>query len=73
MIQIKLPPTNWGRFMVLGMKTALVNAQISPELKDDVESILARLGVTTDQAITIYFEHIRMSRGLPFTVKIPNE
>lgn len=55
------------------MKTAAINARIAPELKDDVESILARLGVTTTQAITMYFEQIRMARGLPFAVKIPND
>ena len=55
------------------MKTAAVNARIAPELKEDVESILARLGVTTTQAINMYFEQIRMNKGLPFSVKIPNE
>lgn len=54
------------------MKTAAVNARIAPELKEDVESILARLGVTTTQAINMYFEQIRMNKGLPFAVKIPN-
>lgn len=55
------------------MKTAAINARIAPELKSDVESILSRLGVTTTQAITMYFEQIRMNKGLPFSVKIPNE
>lgn len=55
------------------MKTAAINARIAPDLKDDVESILARLGVSTTQAITMYFEQIRMNRGLPFEVKIPND
>lgn len=55
------------------MKTAAINARIAPDLKDDVESILAQLGVSTTQAITMYFEQIRMNRGLPFAVKIPND
>ena len=55
------------------MKTAAINARIAPDLKEDVESILARLGVTTTQAITMYFEQIRMNKGLPFSVRIPNE
>ena len=54
------------------MKTAAINARIAPDLKEDVESILARLGVTTTQAITMYFEQIRMNKGLPFSVRIPN-
>ena len=55
------------------MKTAAINARIAPDLKNEVESILSRLGVTTTQAITMYFEQIRMNKGLPFAVKIPNE
>ena len=55
------------------MKTAAINARIAPDLKEDVESILARLGVTTTQAITMYFEQIRMNKGLPFSVRIPND
>lgn len=55
------------------MKTAAINARIAPELKDDVESILSRLGITTTQAITMYFEQIKMKRGLPFAVRLPEE
>lgn len=55
------------------MKTAAINARIAPELKDDVESILSQLGMTTTQAITMYFEQIKMQRGLPFSVKLANE
>lgn len=55
------------------MKTAAINARIAPELKDDVESILSRLGITTTQAITMYFEQIKMKRGLPFSVTLPDE
>lgn len=55
------------------MKTAAINARISPQLKDDVESILSQLGISTTQAITMYFEQIKMNRGLPFAVKLPSE
>jgi len=55
------------------MKTAAINARISPALKEDVESILSRLGMTTTQAITMYFEQIKMQRGLPFSVTLINE
>jgi DNA-damage-inducible protein J len=54
------------------MKTAIINARITPELKGDVEQILAQLGITTTQAITMFFEQIRMNQGIPFQLKIPN-
>ena len=45
------------------MKTAIINARVKPELKGDVEKILAQLGITTTQAITMFFEQIKMNRG----------
>ena len=55
------------------MKTAIINARVKPELKGDVEQILAQLGITTTQAITMFFEQIKMNRGIPFQLKIPND
>ncbi len=55
------------------MKTAIINARIKPALKGEVEQILAMLGITTTQAITMFFEQIRMNGGIPFPLKIPNE
>jgi len=54
------------------MKTAIINARIKPDLKNEVEQILGRLGITTTQAITMYFEQIKMNKGIPFQLKIPN-
>ena len=55
------------------MKTAIINARIKPELKGEVEQILEQLGITTTQAITMFFEQIKMNRGIPFPLKIPND
>ena len=55
------------------MKTAIINARIKPELKTDVDKILSQLGITTTQAITMFFEQIKMNRGIPFELKIPND
>jgi len=54
------------------MKTAIINARVKPELKQEVETILAQLGISTTQAITMFFEQIRLKRGIPFELKIPN-
>ena len=55
------------------VKTAIINARIRPELKGDVENILSQLGLTTTQAITLFFEQIRITQGIPFELKIPND
>jgi len=55
------------------MKTAIINARVRPELKGDVDKILSRLGITTTQAITIFFEQIKINKGIPFDLKLPND
>ncbi len=55
------------------MKTSIINARVKPELKQEVEQILSQLGITTTQAITMFFEQICLTRGIPFELKIPND
>ena len=55
------------------MKSAIISARVRPELKEDAEAILARLGITATQAITMFYEQIRMNKGIPFDLKIPEE
>ncbi|PCH63202.1 MAG: type II toxin-antitoxin system antitoxin, RelB/DinJ family [Gammaproteobacteria bacterium] len=55
------------------MKTSIINARVKPELKGDVEQILSKLGITTTQAITMFFEQIKLNRGIPFTLQLPND
>ncbi len=55
------------------MKTSIINARVRPELKSEVEQILSKLGISTTQAITMYFEQIKLSRGIPFSLQLPND
>lgn len=54
-------------------KTAYIKTRIEPELKDEAEQVLKELGLTTTQAIALYYRQILMNKGLPFDVKIPNK
>jgi DNA-damage-inducible protein J len=54
-------------------KTAFIRARIEPELKDEVDSIFKTLGLSLTEAITLFFKMVKLNRGLPFEVKIPNE
>jgi DNA-damage-inducible protein J len=51
-------------------KTASVHARIQPLLKLQAEAILHQLGISTSEAIAIYFNQITLQKGLPFDVKI---
>ena len=57
----------------MNMKTAIINARVKPDLKEDVEKILSQLGITTTQAVTMFFEQIRLNQGIPFELKLPNQ
>lgn len=53
-------------------KTATIRTRIEPDLKSEVESILARLGLTASEAVHLLYRQIQLRRGLPFEVRIPN-
>jgi DNA-damage-inducible protein J len=54
-------------------KTAMITARVEPELKANAEKVLKRLGISTTEAISLFLSQIRLQRGLPFDVKIPNK
>ena len=54
-------------------KTAMITARVEPELKVNAEKVLKRLGISTTEAISLFLSQIRLQRGLPFEVKIPNK
>ncbi len=54
-------------------RTAMINARTEKELKKEVEGILQSLGMSTTEAINIFFRQVKLRRGLPFPVEIPND
>lgn len=57
----------------MSKKTATVRARMEPALKKETEQILDQLGLNTTEAIRIFFKQVKLQRGLPFEMKIPNE
>ncbi len=53
-------------------KSTIVRARIEPGLKTEVEAILLHLGLTTSDAIQLLCRQIKLQKGLPFDVRIPN-
>ena len=54
-------------------KDAVVRARIETDLKETVENIFSRLGLSTTDAINLFFRQVELKKGLPFLVEIPNE
>ncbi len=53
-------------------KTTMITAQVDPRLKCETEKVLKDLGLTTSQAITLFFNQINLRQGLPFAIALPN-
>lgn len=53
-------------------KTTMIHARVQSDLKTDTEKIFRRLGLSTTEAISVFFSQVRLRKGLPFEVTIPN-
>jgi len=51
----------------------MVHARVESDLKTDTEKIFKKLGLSTTEAIAVFFSQVRLRKGLPFEVKIPNK
>lgn len=54
------------------MKTTTLNIRLDPAVKTGVRGILEEIGLTTSEAVTLFFKKVISEKGIPFAVKIPN-
>ncbi len=54
-------------------KLATIRARMEPDLKKEAEQIFKTLGLTATEAITLFYNMVKLKKGIPFEVKIPNE
>jgi DNA-damage-inducible protein J len=54
-------------------RTTTINARIDRKTKSQAVDILHSLGMTTTQAISLFFKQIIYTRGIPFELKVPNK
>ncbi len=54
-------------------KTSTIRARVEPDLKNKAEYIFKQLGLTTTQAITLFYKQVELRKGLPFDIAITNE
>ena len=54
-------------------KTATIRANTEPSLKAEVESVFKTLGLSATQAINLFYHQVKLRKGLPFDVTIPNK
>jgi DNA-damage-inducible protein J len=51
----------------------MITTRVDPDLKADAEKVLNTLGISTTEAINLFLSQVRLRKGLPFDVKIPNK
>ncbi len=55
------------------MLTTEIRSRIEPELKDEAQAVLGRVGLNISDAIRLFLRQVVVARGLPFEVReIPN-
>ena len=54
-------------------KSAMIRARVEPELKAEVDKIFQELGLTTTEAITLFYHQVKARKGIPFELTVPNE
>jgi len=53
-------------------KTGYITARIEPKLKARAARVLATVGVSTTDAITMFLRQVVLRNGIPFEVRVPN-
>jgi DNA-damage-inducible protein J len=53
-------------------KTSTITVRLDPQVKQNAETVLKKLGLTTSQAVTLFFTQVSLNNGIPFDVHIPN-
>lgn len=53
-------------------KTTMTDG-LTPELKEEAEAILDKLGISISAAYELFYRQIVAHRGLPFEARIPND
>jgi len=54
-------------------KTATIAVRIEPAVKKEVEKILEAIGLSTSEAVNVFFRQVQLARGIPFKVEIPKK
>jgi DNA-damage-inducible protein J len=53
-------------------KSGVIRARIAPDLKAEAERILDQIGLSSSDAIRMFYKQVTLCRGLPFEARIPN-
>jgi DNA-damage-inducible protein J len=53
-------------------KTAYIKTRIDPKLKSQAQRVLAKIGLSSSDAIRIFMRQVVLQKDLPVEVRVPN-
>lgn len=56
----------------MAIKSANVLARVEPDVKEQAEEIMTKLGITASTVINMLYKQIIMTRSIPFALSIPD-
>lgn len=56
----------------MATKTANVLARVEPEVKEQAEAIMAKLGIPASTVINMLYKQIILTRSIPFSLSLPS-
>jgi DNA-damage-inducible protein J len=54
-------------------QTTLIKTKIKKSLNYEVESIFKKLGLSSSEAINLFYHQVKLRKGFPFKIAIPNK
>ena len=60
------------RDLTMSTKGDRIQARIEPELKRSAEAIFSKIGISSGEAIRMFYSQVQLRGGIPFDVRIPN-
>jgi len=54
-------------------KNAVIHTRIDASLKAGAEDILSKIGISSSEAIRLFYKQVTLHNGIPFDVRIPNK
>lgn len=51
-------------------KSAMIRARIEPGIKEEAETVFKELGLSTSEAIGLFYQQVKIQQGIPFEIKI---
>lgn len=52
-------------------KVSSIYVRVEPELKEEAENILGKLGMPISKAVSIFLRQVVLQQGIPFEIKLP--